>query len=132
MTTLDTLDAELSSPGPHLISAAWDTLSLAADLANALAWEDGVHTESALAAAYAATQARDLLPLPQDGSQPALPDPVTSAHVVQLAEMLTRLQPLLAQAADQATEPDRAGQLRECVAATDSAATCLTNMVAPA
>jgi hypothetical protein len=110
VTAVDTLRRDLDNAPDtgDLLRTAWDALTLAAAGAHALAWQDGVDSVSALAAAAAAGVGRDLLPLPPTGIPPELPDDVGTTLTDALAEVLELLQQQLDQAARATDDPQLA------------------------
>ncbi len=70
----DELRRALGSPDPHsVLSAVWNILDLAAQVADQVAWTPGYDELHALVAAQSCMTARSLLPLPT-GSPLAPPD----------------------------------------------------------
>ncbi|WP_328741251.1 hypothetical protein OHA91_39595 (plasmid) [Streptomyces erythrochromogenes] len=70
MTTsaLMELDARLDSKNTvAVLAAAWDAFTLAAEVADAITFEEGSDELQAMAAAQQSMAGRDLLPLPQSG-----------------------------------------------------------------
>ncbi|WP_037603784.1 hypothetical protein [Streptacidiphilus rugosus] len=132
MSTLDSLAAALRQPAPADVERlAWDTLTLAADLADALAWTDGVSPETAIAASGAAIAGRDLLAIPAEGPSPLLPEPVARSQAGQLADLLDRARLLLDQAGRATADPDQVHRLHACADRAAEAAAGLRHLDAP-
>ena len=126
MSAVDILTRELQADpdAAALLRVAWDTLTLTADVADALAWQDGVDAAAALAAANAAMAGRDLLPPPADG--PRLPG-AGPARAEDVALLLERLRERLDAAGRSAQDPDRVLRAHACADRAAEAAACLRN-----
>ncbi|WP_162602966.1 hypothetical protein [Streptomyces sp. CS090A] len=106
------------------VAEAWDTLDTVARLADAITWDDGSDSLSAMQCAQSCTAARDLLPLPLAGDPAPTPRPADGAaglapYVEQLrstARALAALHP---------AAPDTAAQLAQAAAQATTAAEAL-------
>ncbi|OFA48282.1 hypothetical protein BEN35_19060 [Streptomyces fradiae] len=85
---MDTLDSRLRSDDTsQAAAAAWEVLHLAERFADAMAWETGVDTVQALAAAHSCGEARRYLAVPVAGRSAHLP----AAEPADLARLLAYL-----------------------------------------
>jgi hypothetical protein len=126
---LDALTRDLAGADTTtLLRVAWDALTLAADAADALAWADGVDTVVALGTVTAATAGRAVLPLPQGGHPPTLPQPVDAAVAGELADVLDLLQQHLELAGATAEEPADVHTLHACADQVRATARGLRNL----
>lgn len=130
MTAVDTLRRDLDNApdAGSLLRTAWDALTLASEAAHALAWQDGVDSVAALAAAAAAGVGRDLLPLPPSGIPPELPGNVSTTLTDALAEVLELLQQQLDQAARATDDPQAAFTLASVADHSGQTATLLGHL----
>jgi hypothetical protein len=126
MSAVDILTRQLDQVPDEaaLLRIAWDALTLAADVADALAWQDGVHATAALAATNAAMAGRDLLPLPADSPRLPAADP---AQLEDVALLLGRVRDRLDAAGRTDPDPDRVLRAHACADHAAEAAACLRN-----
>lgn len=112
----------------RLLHIAWDVLTLTVQAADALTWKPEADPVAAMGAGIAASAGRDLLPLPQDGVRPALPDGSGIDFTRQLALLLDELHSRLDNAGRTANHPDQVYALHACADRAAEAAACLRSI----